>query len=115
MSDYTKEFLEAVEAERDHQINRFGDDVAAGKDGVFFLALLLREFGTLGNTYITSDVVDFENRLTREAQVAVREELKTRFIKMAAVIAAAYEAAERDIAHYANPAVDVIFANDGSE
>ena len=115
MTDYTKEFLEAVDAERQYQIDRWGDDVAAGKDGFFFLTLLIKQFGQLGDTYIASDVTDFNRRMSREAQIEVREALKERLVKLATVAAAAYEAAERDIAHYADPEVGVVFTKDGSE
>lgn len=115
MPDYTKEFLQAVDAERQYQIVQWGDDVAAGKDGFFFLALLIKQFGQLGDTYIANDITDFERRMTREAQIEVREALKSRLVKLATVAAAAFEAAERDIAHYADPNVGVVFreTNDG--
>lgn len=109
MNEHTNKYLQQVADERAYQTERFGDDVAAGKDGFFFLALMLREFGELGDTYIASDITEFEHRATREAQIEVRVALQTRLVKLGAVIAAAYEAADRDIAHYADPNVDVVF------
>lgn len=115
MGEHAQEFLNAIADERQHQIARWGDDVAEGKDGFFFLLLLIKQFGQLGDTYIANDVADFERRMTREAQIEAREALKARLVQLSAVAAAAYEACDRDIAQYADPHVDVLFVGDRAD